>query len=72
MTQYVKMVSYHLDPYKYVFGITPIFQIINSNLPQQKERMEIMAKSQSEMNSIIAERKIKSALTKEISPAVDI
>ena len=41
-----------------VIGITPRFPIISSDLPTQKERMDILRSAQTEMNGIIAERRI--------------
>ena len=47
-----------LVPSRLVFGITPRFPIISSDLPTQKERMDILRSAQMEMNAIIAERRI--------------
>lgn len=49
-----------------VFGVTLHLSIIITNIPKQKERMEITAKSQMEMNSVVAE-KSRSSITKTCS-----
>lgn len=50
-----------------------IFQIpIDSTvLPIQKERMDYLAIAQAEVNSIVAKRRIFSALPRDIPPAAD-
>lgn len=60
-----------LVPSRLVFGTIPRFPIISTDLRNQKERMEILPKSQKEMNSIIAERRILAALTRNVRPASD-
>ena len=60
-----------LVPSRLVFGIIPRYPILNTDLPNQKERMEAIKLAQSEMNSIIAERRVLAALTKKIPPAAD-
>jgi len=60
-----------LVPSRLVFGILPRFPILNSNLPNQKERLEIIKTAQAEMNSIVAERKIMTALSKNVPAAAD-
>ena len=60
-----------LVPSRLVFGIVPRFPILNSNLPNQKERLEIIKIAQAEMNSIVAERRVLAALTRDIPPAAD-
>ncbi len=60
-----------LVPSKLVFGIIPRYPILNTDLPNQKERMEAIKLAQAEMNSIIAERRVLAALTKKIPPAAD-
>lgn len=60
-----------LVPSRLVFGILPRFPILNSNLPSQKERMEIIKTAHAEMNSIIAERRITAALTRNVPSAAD-
>ena len=47
------------------------FPILNSELPNQKERIGMIKSAQAEMNSIVAERKVLSALTRNIPPAAD-
>lgn len=58
-------------PSRLVFGILPIFPIISTKLPTQRERMAALPTAQAEMHAIIAERRITSALTPDIPPAVD-
>lgn len=60
-----------LVPSKLVFGITPRFPIISTDLPNQRNRMAALARAQMEMNSIVSERRVQSALTKEIPPAAN-
>lgn len=38
-----------------VFGVIPCFPIISTNIPTRKERMEIPAAVQAEINATIAE-----------------
>lgn len=58
-------------PSRLVFGFIPVFPIVKTNLPQQLERMDIIKKSQAEINIIIAERRFLAALTRYIPPAAD-
>lgn len=60
-----------LVPSLLVFGIIPRFPIITSDLPNQRERMEVLAAAQKEMNTIIAERRIITALTTNTPSSVD-
>ncbi len=60
-----------LVPSRLVFGIIPRFPILNSDLPNQKERLAIIQMAQAEMNSIVAERRVLAALTRDIPPAAD-
>ena len=60
-----------LVPSRIVFGIIPRFPILNTELPTQKQRMEIIKSAQAEMNSIVAERRVLAALTRDIPPAAD-
>lgn len=60
-----------LVPSRLVFGMIPRFPIINTDLPTQKERMEALKTAQAEMNSIVAERRVVEALTRNIPPAAD-
>lgn len=54
---------------KFIFGITQIFTIISSDLPIKEGRMEIFSKAQMEINSIIDERSVLTALERNIPPA---
>lgn len=47
-----------------VFGLNRRFVVISTNIPTQKEVMEIVLSAQVEINSIIAERKIMTSLRK--------
>ena len=58
-----------LVPSLLVFGTIPRFPIISTDFPSQKERMEALSKAQMEMNSIVAERRVLAALTRNIPPA---
>ena len=60
-----------LVPSRLVFGIVPRFPIISTDLPTQKERMDILRSAQMEINAIIAERRILRALNRDIPPASD-
>lgn len=53
-----------LVPSLVVLGIIPGFPIPNSDLPIQKERVEAIKSTRTEMNSIVAERHVQEALTK--------
>lgn len=52
-----------------VYEIIPRVPILNTKLPKQGERMDIKKNAQAEMNNIIAERRVLSALTTYIPPA---
>jgi hypothetical protein len=52
-----------------VFGINPRHPVMGTDLPTQKERLDVLATTNSEMNSIIAERRIQTALQKAIPAA---
>jgi hypothetical protein len=60
-----------LVPSLLVFGINPRHPVMSTDLPTQKERMNVLATANSEMNSIIAESRIQTALQKAI-PAASI
>ena len=47
------------------------FPIINTDLPLQREIMAIIKKAQAERNSILGERRVLEALTRNIPPAAD-
>jgi hypothetical protein len=55
-----------LVPSLLVFGVILRYPALNTELPNQKVRMEVIAAAQMEMNSIIAERNIETALAKNI------
>lgn len=61
-----------LFPSLLVFGITPRFPIISTNVPTQAERMKIMASAKMEMNAIIAEKRVQAAVPRQIPPATDL
>lgn len=54
-----------------VYGDVPRFPIINTELPNQKDRLEAIKTAQAEMNAIVAERRIRTALAYEITPPSD-
>jgi hypothetical protein len=58
-----------LVPSLLVFGISPRHQVLSTNLPTQQERMKVLATANAEMNSIIAVRRILTALQKSIPAA---
>ena len=60
-----------LVPSRLVFGIIPRLAIINTDLPTQKDRMNAIKSAQAEMNSIIAECRIMTALKSDMPPAAD-
>ena len=60
-----------LVPALLVFSIIPRFPIINTNLPSQKERMAIISTAQMQMNAIVIERRVATALSRNIPPASD-
>lgn len=51
-----------------MFEIIPRFSSLNTALPSLKERMKALKTAQSEINLIVAERKVCAALTHDISP----
>ena len=58
-----------LVPSSLVFVTVPRFPIMNTELPKQEERMEALKKAQAEMNSIVAERRVKRALLHRVPNA---
>jgi hypothetical protein len=60
-----------LFPSLLVFGIIPRFPIISTNLPDQKERMRILQVAQAETNTIVAERRLVTALRAQIPASAD-
>jgi hypothetical protein len=60
-----------LVPLLLVFGVIPRYPALNTELPNQKVRMEFIAAAQMEMNSIIAERRIATTLAKNIPSAAE-
>lgn len=58
-----------LVPSLLVFGLIPRFPIIASELPNQKERMEILTTAWAEMKAIVAKKRIMRALLKVPSAA---
>lgn len=55
-----------LVPTRLIFEFTSRFSFINSELPNQKERVEAIKIAQSEMNAIVAEWSTRTALTHQI------
>jgi hypothetical protein len=54
-----------------VFGVIPRYPALNTELPNQKVRIKVIAATQMEMNSISAERRITTALAKNIPSAAE-
>lgn len=54
-----------------VFGTVPRFPIVSTKIPSQRERMKILSAAQMEMNAINAERRVLSALNRNIPPTAD-
>lgn len=52
-----------LVPIRLVFVILPRFPLLRTNLPTQKERMGATKTAHTEMNSIVAERRVFESLT---------
>lgn len=61
-----------LVPSRLVLGMFPRFPILNTDLPTQKDRINVIKAAQAEMNSIVAERRLLTALTRDIPPAADL
>lgn len=57
--------EYRLVPGRVLFEIIPRLTVIASDIHKQKERMDITAKAQMEMNAIIAKRRISSDLNRK-------
>lgn len=51
-----------------VFGLVPRFHILITNLPNQRNRMEILKIAQAEMTSIKEGRRVLATLTRIILP----
>lgn len=60
-----------LVPTSLLFGVGPWVPIFSTNIPTQKERLSFLAAASAEVNAVIAERKITTALTRKIPPAAD-
>jgi hypothetical protein len=60
-----------LVPTLLVFGIIPRFPILSTDLPEQKERMRVITAAQAEYNTIVAERRLLSALQSRVPAAAD-
>jgi hypothetical protein len=56
-----------LVPSLLVFGVTPRYPALRTDLPNQKERMGVISTAQKEIKTIIAERRITTALEQEYS-----
>lgn len=53
------------------YWVVPLFTIISSDIPIQKEGMGILSKDQMEMSSIVAESLLLTVLTIKKNPAAD-
>jgi hypothetical protein len=60
-----------LVPSLLIFGIIPRFPILATDLPEQRERMRILAAAQVEYNTVVAERRILEALKSRVSDSAD-
>jgi hypothetical protein len=60
-----------LVPSLFVFGVIPRYTALNTELMNQKVRMEVIAAAQMGMNSIITKRRIATALAKNIPSAAE-
>lgn len=60
-----------LVPLFLVFEIFPRLPIISHDLPNQEKRVKIMVEAQMEMNAIVAEKRISTALSKNVPAAAD-
>lgn len=60
-----------LVPSLLVFGVIPRFPILCSEFPTQRERMKILSEARIEMNTTIAEKRIATALQKNVTSAAD-
>ena len=60
-----------LVPSRLEFGILQRLPILNTSLLNQKERLETIETGQEERNTIVAERKIMKASTKNVPVAAD-
>lgn len=54
-----------------LFGIIPSFPKRNPNVPNRRDRMAMSKEAQAEMSSIIADRRVLAALTRDIAPTAD-
>lgn len=60
-----------LVPSLLVFGIIPRFPIIATELPTQKDRMDVLAPERAEMEAIVSQKRIMTALLNAVPPAAD-
>lgn len=60
-----------LVPSLLVFGIIPRFPIINTSLPNQRDRMKALTSANMEMNASVAERRIATALRRNMPSSMD-
>lgn len=60
-----------LVPSRLFFGVLFRFPILNLTLPEQREHLEEIKTARSEMNAIVAERRMFGALTPNILPSAD-
>ena len=60
-----------LVPTRLVFGMLPRYPILSQDVPTQNERMKAPTSAQMEMNRIVSERKVLTALNRDIPPAAD-
>lgn len=66
-----KMGEERLIPARLVFSVIPRFPILSTNLSKHKELMKDINAAKSGINSIIAKKKVKTAVSSNITPAAD-
>jgi hypothetical protein len=60
-----------LVPSMLVFETLPRFPILQSDLPNQRDRLDAIKTAQAERNNIIAEQRIQEAMIRRVTPAAD-
>lgn len=60
-----------LVPSRFNFGILPRFPTLNTDIRNQKDRMNAISTSQAKMNLIVAGSRVLTALIRDRRPAAD-
>jgi hypothetical protein len=60
-----------LAPSMLVPGTIPRFPVLQSDLPNQRDRLDSVKNAQAEINNIIAEQRIQEAMMRKVTPATD-